>query len=82
MTFDLVTKVDLANWKEEYYSYRDGDYKGMKTYFDEINWLNEIDIDNGELELSGETKKRINNAIEMFVKKRLEKKGTARETMW
>eukprot|EP00794_Sanderia_malayensis_P001260 gene1260-1389_t len=50
VAFDLVTEMDLAIWKEEYYSYRNGDYKGMKKYFDKIDWSNEIDIDNGEPE--------------------------------
>ena len=38
VTFDLICAVEVKDWRETYYDYRNGDYGAMRTHLRQIDW--------------------------------------------
>ena len=38
VTFDLICAVEVKDWRETYYDYKNGDYGAMRTHLRQIDW--------------------------------------------
>lgn len=74
ITFELICSVEMQNWKQEYYDYRHGDYKGMCKYLKDVRWdtlLEGIEVN----EMWDVFRETLNEAVSLFVPKKVRKKN-------
>ena len=74
ITFDLMCSIEVKDWKEEYYDYRNSDFEGMRQFLAHYDWKELIKANEIEGKWSS-FKMVMDEIVEKFVPKKTRRKS-------